>query len=105
RSKVRSTISSRVEHLLRSIRHIADALALLAIETDVEPVDAVGHHECVGNILAAAMLQFIESDPKVQADLLTRCFQAEIHEAMEDLIEQAKAEQVKRIKHREAKEK
>ena len=51
------------------------------------------------------MLQFIESDPKVQADLLTRCFQAEIHEAMEDLIEQAKAEQVKRIKHREAKEK
>jgi hypothetical protein len=50
------------------------------------------------------MLQFLESDPKVQTDLLTRCFQAEIHEAMETLVEEAKAEQVKRIKHREAKE-
>ena len=66
---------------------------------------ADGYGGQLGRCLAAAMLQFIESDPKVQADLLTRCFQAEIHEAMEDLIEQAKAEQVKRIKHREAKEK
>jgi hypothetical protein len=58
----------------------------------------------LGRCLAAAMLQFLESDPKVQADLLTRCFQAEIHEAMEELVESAKAEQVKRIKSREAKE-
>jgi hypothetical protein len=58
----------------------------------------------LGRCLAAAMLQFLESDPKVQADLLTRCFQAEIHEAMETLVEEAKAEQVKRIKNREAKE-
>ncbi len=57
----------------------------------------------LGRCLAAAMLQFLESDPKVQADLLTRCFQAEIHEAMETLVEEAKAEQVKRIKNREAK--
>jgi hypothetical protein len=58
----------------------------------------------LGRCLAAAMLQFLESDPKVQADLLTRCFQAEIHEAMETLVEEAKGEQVKKIKNREAKE-
>ncbi len=58
----------------------------------------------LGRCLAAAMLQFLESDPKVQADLLTRCFQAEIHEAMESLVEEAKGEQVKKIKSREAKE-
>ena len=58
----------------------------------------------LGRCLAGAMLQFIETDPKIQAELLTRCFQAEIHESMEELVEQAKAEQVKRIKSREAKE-
>jgi hypothetical protein len=41
----------------------------------------------------------------MQAELLTRCFQAEIHESMQELIDQAKTEQLKRIKHREAKEK
>jgi hypothetical protein len=59
----------------------------------------------LGRCLAAAMLAFIEMDPKQQADLLTRCFQAEIHEAMEELVEAAKTEQVKRIRSREAKEK
>ena len=58
----------------------------------------------LGRCLAAAMLAFIEMDPKEQAQLLTRCFQAEIHGSMEALVEQAKAEQVKRIKGREAKE-
>ena len=66
---------------------------------------AEGYGGQLGRCLAAAMLQFLETDPKVQAELLTRCFQAEIHESMEALIEQAKAEQVKRIKHRESKEK
>jgi hypothetical protein len=59
----------------------------------------------LGRCLAAAMLAFIEMDPKQQADLLTRCFQAEIHDSVQDLVEQAKAEQVQRIKKREAKEK
>ena len=58
----------------------------------------------LGRCLAAAMLGFIEMDPKQQADLLTRCFQAEIQGSMQTLVEQAKAEQVKRIKGREAKE-
>lgn len=58
----------------------------------------------LGMCLTAAMLQFIETDPKVQADLLTRCFQAELHEQMRELVEQAKAEQVRRIKSREAKQ-
>jgi hypothetical protein len=59
----------------------------------------------LGRCLADAMLAFIEMDPKQQADLLTLCFQAEIHDVMEDLVTEAKAEQVKRIKSRESKEK
>jgi hypothetical protein len=66
---------------------------------------AEGYEGQLGRCIAAAMLAFIEMDPKQQAELLTRCFQAEIHGSMEALVEQAKAEQVKRIKHREAKEK
>lgn len=62
---------------------------------------ADGYGGQLGRCLAAAMLQFIETDPKAQAELLTRCFQAEIHEAMEKLVEEAKSEQVKRIKNRE----
>ena len=58
----------------------------------------------LGRCLAAAMLQFIETDPTVQSELLTRCFQAEIKESMQELVEAAKAEQVKRIKSREARE-
>lgn len=57
----------------------------------------------LGRCLAAAMLAFLEMDPKQQAELLTRCFQAEIHGAMERLVEDAKAEQAARIKTREAK--
>ena len=64
---------------------------------------ADGYHGHLGRCVAAALLQFIESDPHVQAELLTRCFEAEIHEAMNALVEQAKAEQVRRIKQREAK--
>lgn len=67
-----------------------------------ETADAYGGQ--LGRCLAAAMLQFIETDPKVQAELLTRCFQAEIHDQMQSVVEQAKAEQVRRIKGREAKE-
>jgi hypothetical protein len=65
---------------------------------------AKGFDGQLGRCLAAAMLQFIETDPKVQAELLTRCFQAEIHESMVELVEAAKVEQVKRIKSREARE-
>lgn len=57
----------------------------------------------LGRCLAAAMLAFLEMDPAQQAELLTRCFQAEIHGSMEKLVEDAKAEQVSRIKKRETK--
>lgn len=77
------------------------------VDADIErrfrqTADAYGGQ--LGRCLAAAMLQFIETDPKLQAELITRCFQAELHDAVGDLVEQAKAEQVRRIKQREAKE-
>jgi hypothetical protein len=79
----------------------------VAVDTNIEEkfrAVAETYGGQLGRCLAAAMLQFLESDPKAQADLLTRCFQAEIHDGMEKLVEEAKAEQVKRIKTREAKE-
>jgi hypothetical protein len=55
----------------------------------------------LGMCLTAAMLEFIEADPKEQGALLTRCFEAEIHGQVRDLIEQAKSEQTRRIHARE----
>ncbi len=47
------------------------------------------------------MLQFLETDPKQQADLLKRVFDAEIAEEMALAIEIAKEEQFRRINSRE----
>lgn len=57
----------------------------------------------LGRCLAAAMLAFLEMHPEQQAELLTRCFQAEIQGAMEKLIEDARTEQINRVKKRDAK--
>lgn len=47
------------------------------------------------------MLMWLEADPEVQAKYLKRIFGAEVDEELLELIEQAKAEQLKRIKARE----
>lgn len=47
------------------------------------------------------MLMWLEADPETQAKYLKRVFGAEVDEELLELIEQAKAEQLKRIKSRE----
>ncbi|HEV7298059.1 MAG TPA: hypothetical protein VGN72_01750 [Tepidisphaeraceae bacterium] len=55
----------------------------------------------LGLCFSACMLMWLEADPEVQAKYLKRIFGAEVDEELLELIEQAKAEQLKRIKARE----
>jgi hypothetical protein len=55
----------------------------------------------LGLCFSAAMLQFLETDPRVQAEYIKRVFDAELNEEMQTTIEAAKAEQLKRINARE----
>ena len=55
----------------------------------------------LGLCFSAGMLMWLEADPEVQADHLKRVFDAEIADEMLAVIEQAKAEQLKKIKARE----
>lgn len=54
----------------------------------------------LGLCCAAALLQFLESDPAVQRDLVQRVFETELNEEMEAAIESALAEQQRKIKKR-----
>ena len=55
----------------------------------------------VGACFAAAILMFLESDPKTQGEYLKRIYDAEINDEVEDAIAAAKAGQLKKIKSRE----
>jgi hypothetical protein len=55
----------------------------------------------VGACFAAAILMFLEADPKTQGEYLKRIYEAEINDEVEDAIAAAKAEQLKKIKSRE----
>ena len=56
----------------------------------------------LGACFSAACLQWMETDPEVQASYLTRLYEAELRDEVTVAVDQAKAEQAKRIKHREA---
>jgi hypothetical protein len=59
----------------------------------------------IGMCLAAAMLKFIELDPKEQTELLRRVFEIETDAEMATAVESAKEEQHRRISEREKKHK
>ena len=52
----------------------------------------------LGMCFSAAMLMFLEADPKTQGEFLKRVFDAELNNEVDATIEAAKAEQIKRIK-------
>jgi len=56
----------------------------------------------IGACFAAAVLMFLESDPKTQGEFLKRIYDAEISDEVEDAIAAAKAAQLKKIRTREA---
>jgi hypothetical protein len=58
-----------------------------------------------GACLGAAMLMFLEADPKVQGQYLKKLYDAEINDEVEVVIDAARGEQLRRIKAREHKEK
>src|SRR3954471_10912054 len=55
----------------------------------------------VGACFAAAILMFLEADPKTQGEFLKRIYDAEINDEVEDALATAKAGQLKKIKSRE----
>lgn len=58
----------------------------------------------VGMCLSAAMLAFLEMDPKRQGELIQRVFQAQLRDEVESLVEAVKAEQARRIEEGERQE-
>ena len=50
---------------------------------------------------SAAMLMFLESDPKVQAEYLKKVLDGEVKDEVDAAVEAVKAEKVKRINARE----
>jgi hypothetical protein len=59
----------------------------------------------IGMCVSAALLKFVELDPKEQAELLRRVFDIETEAEMEAAVEAAKEEQHRRIIDREKKQK
>jgi hypothetical protein len=57
----------------------------------------------LGLCFSAAMLQFLETDPKAQAEFIRRVFEAELNDEVAEAVEAAKAEQTRRIKARDQK--
>lgn len=55
----------------------------------------------VGICFSAAILMFLEADPKTQGDYLKRVFDAEVNDEVEATIDAARGEQARRIKARE----
>jgi hypothetical protein len=68
---------------------------------------AVAHvfYNRMGLCLSAAMLQFLQLDPKEQAALMKRVFEMDLADETEAAVQAAKAEQLRRINAREQKEK
>ena len=56
----------------------------------------------LGLCFSAGMLMWLEADPETQARFLKRVFDAEVDDEMLAVLEQAKAEQLKAIKTRDA---
>ena len=55
----------------------------------------------LGACFSAACLQWMETDPQVQGDYLKRLYEAEIRDEVDEAVERAKAEQLKKLKARE----
>ncbi|HEV2292836.1 MAG TPA: hypothetical protein VGR35_03220 [Tepidisphaeraceae bacterium] len=55
----------------------------------------------VGACFGAAILMFLEADPKEQAAFVKRVYEAELQDEVDAAVAQAKAEQLKKIKGRE----
>jgi hypothetical protein len=55
----------------------------------------------IGACFAASILMFLEADPKTQGEYVKKIYDAEISGDIEAAIQQAKSEQLKKIKSRE----
>jgi hypothetical protein len=55
----------------------------------------------LGLCFSAAMLMFLEADPKTQGEYIKKMFDAEVNDEVDSVISEAKTGQLKKIKARE----
>lgn len=60
-----------------------------------------GHAKQKGLVLSAAILMFLEADPADQGEALERILVADVRSGVDELIERAKTEQIRRIEARQ----
>lgn len=60
-----------------------------------------GHAKQKGLVLSAAILMFLEADPAEQGRALERILIADVRSGVDALVQRAKEEQARRIKHRQ----
>ncbi len=58
----------------------------------------------IGLCASAALLMFLEADPKVQGEYLNRVFQVDLTEQVDDALAAVKEEQARRVAEREKRE-
>jgi hypothetical protein len=58
----------------------------------------------LGFCLSAAIMMFLEADPAVQADFLTRVFKLDLDSQVDDVLRAIKVQQLRRVNERERKE-
>jgi DNA repair exonuclease SbcCD ATPase subunit len=55
----------------------------------------------IGLCASAALLMFLESDPKIQGEYISRVFQLDLKDQVEDALREVKEEQARRVEERE----
>jgi hypothetical protein len=64
--------------------------------------EAVKHYDDrIGFCVSAALLMWLEAEPKVQGDYLKRVFQLDLGDQVEDMLRAVKEEQVRRVEQSE----
>ena len=66
---------------------------------------AAKYKDKLGLCLAASMMMFLEADPRVQGEYLSRLLNAQVRDEVEELLAEIRAEQAARVKARDIKEK
>lgn len=84
----------------RTVSFRVDPLLVTKFQEAAKP-----YYGKVGACLSAAILLWLEQDPAVQGQYLKKLYEAEIDSEVAAVIDGAKAEQLRRIKAREQREK
>lgn len=88
--------------------HVRPARPTINLAIDASLLDAFeqvasqyGHGKQKGQVLSAALLMFLEADPREQARCVRAVFESQVDQGMQALLEQARARQTHNVTHRD----